>query len=50
MAGDMLRAHAFAQPQRQPFSQLARVDEHQRGAVFADQRHHALVVFAPDLM
>ena len=50
VAGDVLGAHAFAQPQRQAFSEFARVDEHQRGAVFADQRHHAFVVLAPDLM
>ena len=50
MAGDVFGAHAFAQTQRQAFGQFARVDEHQRGAVFSDQRHHAFVVFAPDLV
>ena len=50
MRGDRVLAEALAEMMRDPLGHLARVHEHERGAVLLDQLDEPIVVIAPDLV
>ena len=50
MRGDLVLAQPVGQLPRQPLGHLPRVDEHERGAMLANQRRDAVVVLRPHFM